>query len=51
MGIKKIGEKILVILAIIAVLIAAGLAGNLDHDEYIEVNSKPVTRMPYYYES
>ena len=32
-------EKIIVILATIAVIAAIGLAGNMDHDEYIEANS------------
>lgn len=48
--ITNIGKKILVILTIGAAIIVVGLAGQLDHDEYIEVNSTPSIRMPYYYE-
>lgn len=47
---KIIGKRILVILAIAGAILAVGLAGQLDHDEYIEVNSTPKTRMPYWYE-
>lgn len=48
--IKTIGKKLLIIFAIVAAIIVVGLAGQLDHDEYIEVNSTPQTRMPYWYE-
>jgi hypothetical protein len=47
---KIIGKRILIILAIAGAILAVGLAGQLDHDEYIEVNSTPQTRMPYWYE-
>lgn len=46
---KMFGKKILVILAIGAAIIVVGLAGQLDHDEYIEANSTPKIHMPYYY--
>ena len=45
-NIKVIGKKVLVALAIIATIICIGLAGQLDHDEYIEVNLTPKTRLP-----
>lgn len=32
-------EKILAIIGIIVVILCVGLAGNLDSDEYIEVNA------------
>ena len=48
---KIIGKKILLVLAVGAAIIIVGLAGQLDQDEYIEVNSTPKTRMPYYYEN
>lgn len=32
-------EKILAIIALIIVILCVGLVGNLDSDEYIEVNS------------
>lgn len=37
-------EKILAIIALIIVILCVGLVGNLDSDEYIEVNStaKPI---------
>lgn len=47
----NIGKKVLIILAISAAIILVGLAGQLDHDEYIEANSAPKTHMPYYYEN
>lgn len=50
-SIKKIGKRVLIILAIAGAVLAVGLAGQLDHDEYIEVNSTPKTRMPYWYEN
>lgn len=43
-------KKILAIIGVVIVILAVGLAGTLDHDEYIEANSAPVTRMPLYYE-
>lgn len=48
---QKIGKMILTILAIGAAIIIVGLAGQLDHDEYIEATSTPKIRMPYYYEN
>ena len=42
----NIGKKVLTILAIGAAIIVIGLAGQTDHDEYIEVNSVSKTRMP-----
>ena len=36
---------IAIILGAIA-LLTIGWVGQLDHDEYIEVNSKPITRLP-----
>lgn len=47
---KVIGKRILIILAIAGAILAVGFVGQLDHDEYIEVNSTPKTRMPYWYE-
>jgi len=43
-------QKIGLVLAIIVAIIAMMLAGQTDQDEYIEVNSTPVSRMPFYYE-
>ena len=43
MGIIK---KIIAAVAIIATIMAVGLAGQLDHDEYIEVNSTPTIKLP-----
>lgn len=43
-------KKILVILGIILAIFVVGLAGQLDQDEYIEVNLQPKARMPFYYE-
>ena len=34
-------RKIIVIISIIVLIVAIGLAGSLDSDEYIEVNSTP----------
>jgi hypothetical protein len=34
-------EKIIAIIALIIVILCVGFAGNLDQDEYIEVNSTP----------
>lgn len=45
----NLGKKVLTILAIGAAIILVGLAGQLDHDEYIEANSTPKTQMPLYY--
>ena len=41
----ELTKKVIAILAIGLVILAAGLAGNLDHDEYIEVNSTPKPQM------
>ena len=38
---EKIGKKILIIITISAAILVLGLAGQLDQDEYIEVNSTP----------
>lgn len=38
----KIIKTIIKIILIIAAIFGLGLLGNMDHDEYIEVNSKPV---------
>lgn len=43
-------KKILIIVAVIGAILLIGTAGELDHDEYIEVNSTPQTRMPFWYE-
>ena len=43
----RIGKKVLTILAIGAAIIVIGLAGQLDHDEYIEATSTPKTYLPY----
>lgn len=45
----NLGKKVLTILAIGAAIILVGLAGQLDHDEYIEANSTSKTQMPLYY--
>lgn len=37
----NIGKKVLIILGIVAGILVIGLAGQLDHDEYIEANSTP----------
>lgn len=37
-------KKIIIVLALIALVFCVGIAGNADADRYIEVNSKPVTR-------
>lgn len=42
MGILK---KISLIILTGLLVLAVGLAGNLDHDEYIEVNSTPKPQM------
>ena len=42
----NISKRVLTILAISAAIILVGWAGQLDHDEYIEANSVPVTQMP-----
>lgn len=41
---KKIIKTILIVISLIAIW---GIAGNLDQDEYIEVNSKPVSQNIY----
>lgn len=43
----NIGKKVLIILAIGAAIIVIGLAGQTDHDEYIEATSTPKTHLPY----
>ncbi len=48
--IKIIGKRVLIILSICVAILLVGLVGQLDHDEYIEVNSTKQTRMPFYYE-
>lgn len=47
----KILKKIFFALALLLTVVLIGWAGNLDHDEYIEVNSVRQTRMPFYYEN
>lgn len=44
--VKVISKRVLVALAIIAIFLLIGTAGELDHDEYIEVNHTPITRIP-----
>ena len=46
----KLKQTILTILAILVAIFVVGLAGNLDQDEFIEVNSTKQTRMPFWYE-
>ena len=41
---KRIIKKLLAILAVVAFLLAVGIVGNFDHDEYIEVNSTPTPK-------
>lgn len=41
----KTTKKILLIGVVALLALAVGLAGNLDYDEYIEVNSTPKVRM------
>lgn len=48
---KILAKKALVVVVAIAAFIAVGLIGQLDHDEYIEANSTPKPRMPYWYEN
>lgn len=38
-------KKIVIIIAIVLLIILVGLNGNLDHDEYIEVNLTPKPQM------
>lgn len=38
-------KKILAIVAIVILIILVGLNGDLDHDEYIEVNLTPKPQM------
>lgn len=38
---------IVVLLVTILAIFAVGVAGQTDHDEYIEATSTPVTRIPY----
>lgn len=44
---KRTIKTIATIIAVVAFLIAVGVVGNFDHDEYIEVNSKPTTKFVY----
>ena len=44
-------KKILLAIALVVSVVLIGWAGNLDHDEYIEVNSIRQSRMPFYYEN
>ena len=41
----KTTKKILLIGVVALLAVAVGLSGNLDYDEYIEVNSTPKVRM------
>ena len=41
---KKIGKGVLLVLVIAATLLIAGLAGQLDQDEYIEAHLTPKAR-------
>ena len=45
---SNIGKKLLVILGIIAAVLVVGLAGQLDHDEYIEANLTPKVQVLKY---
>lgn len=47
----KYVKRSVVVLAVIATLLAVGIAGNNDHDEYIEANLTKQSRMPYWYEN
>lgn len=44
-------QKLLAIIGVILVVLAVFMVGNLDHDEYIEVNSTKQSRMPFWYEN
>lgn len=44
-------KKIMIIVALIGAFLLLGTAGELDQHEYIEVNSTPQTRMPFWYEN
>lgn len=48
---KKLAKKTLTIIVAIIALLLIGWCGQLDHDEYIEANSMPVSRMPFWYET
>lgn len=37
---KKISEGAIVAFVVVVLIICVGLAGQLDHDEYIEANSR-----------
>lgn len=41
MKLEKIGRGILIIASAIIAILMIGLAGQLDHDEYIEANLTP----------
>ena len=45
--VKNIGGKILIVMAIITAIVIVGMAGQLDHDEYIEANLTPQVKMQY----
>lgn len=45
----KILKKILIIVILVASILLIGWNGELDHHEYIEVNSTRQTRMPIDY--
>lgn len=47
---KKTGKTILTIIIAVIALLLLGWCGQLDHDEYIEANSTPKVRMPFWYE-
>lgn len=44
---ERIKQVILTILAIAVLVLLAGFAGQLDHDEYIEANLTPKSQGPY----
>lgn len=44
---KKIAKFVAIVLVAIVAFLMIGVAGNNDLDEYIEVNSKPVTKFIY----
>jgi hypothetical protein len=41
-------KRILILICVVAATLAIGLVGQMDHDEYIEVNSAPKPRMLNY---
>ena len=44
---KKLIKTLAIVLVAIVAFLMIGVAGNNDLDEYIEVNSKPVTKFIY----